>query len=226
MGLEIDYIAHTNNLKNIDCNLKIIISFFLMILAILINLPVISILITITIAIALLFVANVPLRFYLKFISIPFGFSLITCIFMIFFFGTGPVIFDTGFFNIVIRSDALELGIATFFRTLACFSCLGFLSSTTPIAEIVNSLAILKLPKIFIEIALLMYNIVFIFLDQIEVMTNAQKTRLGYYGIHNSYRSLGLLISNLFFKSLDKGEQLQQALDSRGYNGSLPKYSL
>ncbi|MCL2156863.1 MAG: cobalt ECF transporter T component CbiQ [Methanobrevibacter sp.] len=225
MGLEIDYIAHENNLKDINPNVKIIISFFLMILAILINLPIVSILITVAIAIILLTVAKVPLRFYLKFISIPFGFSLITCIFLVFFFGTGPVIFDTGFFNIVVRSDALELGITTFFRTLACFSSLGFLSSTTPIAEIVHSLSIIKIPQICIEIALLMYNSVFIFLDQIEVMTNAQKTRLGYYGFNNSYRSFGLLISNLFFKSLEKGEQLQQALDSRGYTGSIPKYS-
>ena len=225
MGLEIDYIAHTNNLKNINPNLKILFSFFLMIIAILMNSAIISILITISIAIILLEIAKVPLKFYLKFISIPFGFSLITCIFIIFFFGTGPVIVDTGFLGIVVRADALELGLITFFRTLACFSSLGFLSSTTPIADILHSLAIVKVPKIFLEIALLMYNIVFIFLDQIEVMTNAQKTRLGYGGVYNSYRSLGLLVSNLFFKSLDKGEQLQKALDSRGYNGSFPKYA-
>lgn len=225
MGLEIDYIAHTNNLRKINSNIKMIGSFLLMIIVILLNQPIVSILITLSLAIILLGVAKVPVRFYFKFISIPFGFSLITCIFLVFFFGTGPVIFDTGIFNIMIRSDALELGIATFFRTLACFSCLGFLSITTPIAEILHSLSTFKIPKILIEIALLMYNIIFIFLDQVEVMSNAQKTRLGYNGVNNSYRSLGLLVTNLFFKSLDKGEQLQQALDSRGYNGELPKYA-
>jgi len=225
MGLEIDYIANTNNLRNINPNIKIILSLLLIAIVSIINQPIFSILITFAVSIILLVIAKVPQRFYLKFISIPFGFSLITCIFLIFFFGTGSVIFETGFFGIVIRSDALELGIATFFRTLACFSCLGFLSSTTPISEILHSLATLKVPKVLIEIALLMYNIIFIFLDQIELMANAQKTRLGYNGVKNSYRSLGLLISNLFFKSLDKGEQLQQTLDSRGYNGELPIYS-
>jgi cobalt/nickel transport system permease protein len=57
-----------------------------------------------------------------------------------------------------------------------------------------------------------------------KVMSNAQKTRMGYNGYKNSFRSLGLLTSNLFFKSLDKSELLQHALDSRGYSGELPKY--
>lgn len=196
-----------------------------MLFALIVNLPIVSIFITVLIAFLLLFVAKVPYKFYLKFISIPFGFSLITCIFLAFFFGTGDVIFDPGIWGIVIRADALTLAITTFFRTLACFSALGFLSLTTPIAEILNDLKKIKIPKIFIEIALLMYTIIFVFLDQIKIMTNAQKTRMGYNGLKNSYRSLGLLITNLFFKSLEKSDNLQYALDSRGYNGELPKYN-
>ncbi|WP_224425597.1 cobalt ECF transporter T component CbiQ [Methanobrevibacter sp. TMH8] len=223
--MEIDYIAHTNELRNVNSTFKFIFAIFLMVFALIVNLPIVSLIITFFIAFLLLFVARVPFRFYIKFISIPFGFSLITCIFLAFFFGTGPIIFHTGIFGIVVREDALTLAITTFFRTLACFSALGFLSSTTPISEILNDLKKIKVPKIFIEIALLMYNIIFVFLDQIKIMTNAQKTRMGYNGIKNSYRSLGLLITNLFFKSLEKSEHLQHALDSRGYNGELPKYN-
>jgi len=222
--LEIDYIAHTNNLRSVKSSYKLIISIFTMIFVLVANSPIISILITFIFGVFLVTIAKIPFKFYIKFMSIPFGFALITCIFMAFFFGSGTVLFNTGFFGIVIREDALNLAIIIFCRTLACFSALGFLSLTTPIALILNDLSRIKVPKVFIEIALLMYTSIFVFLDQIKTMTNAQKTRMGYNGFKNSYRSLGLLISNLFFRSLDKGEQLQHALDSRGYNGELPKY--
>lgn len=225
MGLKIDYIAHSNKFSYLNPTVKFIFSLILMMIILIADLPILSILITVIIAVTLLLLAKIPWKFYLKFISIPFGFSLITCIFLIFFFGSGPIIWNTGFFGIAIREDALALGITTFTRTLACFSALGFLSLTTPIAEILNIFSKLKIPSVFIEIALLMYTIIFVFLEQVENMSNAQKTRLGYNGFKNSYRSLGILISNLFFKSLDKGERLQQALDSRAFDGELPKYS-
>jgi len=223
--MEIDYIAHTNELKDINSSIKIIATIGLMILVFLVNIPIFSFSIAFLIAIILILVAKVPIKFYLKFISVPFTFTLLTCVIMAFFFGSGTIIFETGILGIVVRADALILAILTFSRTLACFSALGFLAMTTPIAEILNDLDKIKIPKIFIEIALLMYTVIFVFLDQVKIMTNAQETRMGYNGIKNSYRSLGLLAANLFLRSLDKSEQLQYSLDSRGYNGELPKYN-
>jgi cobalt/nickel transport system permease protein len=107
---------------------------------------------------------------------------------------------------------------------MASFSALGLLAMTTPMNDILHILGKLRIPKIFLEIAMLMYTTIFIFLDQIEAMRNAQKTRLGYNGVKNSYRSLGSLVTNLFFKSLDKGEKLQNSLDSRCYSGEFPIY--
>ncbi|RBQ22554.1 hypothetical protein ALNOE001_17670 [Candidatus Methanobinarius endosymbioticus] len=67
---------------------------------------------------------------------------------------------------------------------------------------------------------MLIYTTQFVFLEQLKVRTNAQKTRMGYNGYSNIFRSLEFLASNLFFKSLDKSEQLQYSPDSRGYDGS------
>ena len=69
-----------------------------------------------------------------------------------------------------------------------------------------------------------MYNTIFIFLDQLSTMRNAQDTRLGYVGTKSTYKSLGMLFTNLFFRSLDKSETLQCSLDSRCYQGYLPVY--
>ncbi|KZX15745.1 cobalt ECF transporter T component CbiQ [Methanobrevibacter filiformis] len=224
MALDIDFIAHNSNLKNFNPNFKVLISFIFILVTLIANSPIVSLIIFAATAILIILIAKTPIKDYLQFISIPLLFSIITCTFMLFFLGSGEIIYNTGIFNITIREDSLNLAYSTFLRIVACFQALGFLTLTTPIMETFNVLSKLKIPKIFLEISMLMYNSIFIFLKQFELMTNSQKTRLGYNGVKNSYRSLGLLVSNLFIKSLNRSEALQNSLDSRCYGGEFPVY--
>lgn len=224
MKFDIDYIAHNNRLSDANPYVKIIVSIALMVLTLVLdNIP-FDIFIFILMAVLILGVARITLRNYVKFLAIPAAFAILTCIFLIFFFGTGKLIFDTGLWGIGITESSLNLGIRTFCRCFACFACLGFLTLTTPIADILQCLHKIKVPVTFIDIALLMYNTIFIFLDQMFTMQNAQDTRLGYVGTKSTYKSIGMLFSNLFFRSLDKSETLQCSLDSRCYQGYLPVY--
>jgi cobalt/nickel transport system permease protein len=175
-------------------------------------------------SIVILAIAKINYKSYLKFLSIPMAFVIITCVFLIFFFGKGEVIYETGIFGIVVTTDSLHYGVYTFFRVVGCLPLLGFLALTTPIAKILHCLGTLKVPKIVIEIALLMYNTIFIFLNEIDTMQKAQETRLGYHSYLNSFKSLGALASTIFLRSLDKSETLQHSLDARGYQGELPIY--
>jgi len=224
MKFDIDYIAHNNKLSTTDAYIKILIAISLMIITLLLDNLVFDFLIFTVMAIGIIAIARISYIDFLKFISIPLFFALFSCIFLIFFFGTGEIIYNTGILGIVVREDAWQLGIHTFCRVFACFTCLGFLTLTTPISEIFHVLREIKVPVFLIEIALLMYTTIFIFLEQIDVMRKAQETRLGYFGTKNTYRSLGYLFTNLFIRSLDKSESLQHAMDSRAYNGTLPIY--
>ena len=58
------------------------------------------------------------------------AFVIITCLFLIFFFGKGQVIYETGLFGIVVTEDSLHYGVYTFFRVIGCLPCLGFLALT------------------------------------------------------------------------------------------------
>lgn len=224
MNFTIDYIAHNNKLSNINPYYKIFVSIFFMLFTLILNNLFLDAFVFMLMAILIIIVAKISYKSYLKFISIPFIFAIVSCLFLVFFFGEGKIIYNTGILGIVVTQDSLNLGIYTFCRAFACFSCLGFLSLTTQIAEILHVLDELKFPKVLTEIALLMYNTIFVFAEQLTTMKNAQETRLGYFGTKNTYRSLGSLFTNLFFKSLDKSESLQIALDSRCYNGTLPIY--
>lgn len=224
LKFDIDYIAHNNRLSDFNMYVKVIVSIGLMVATLILDNLTLDIIVFVLMAILVLGVARVSVKSYIKFLTIPIVFAVITCLFLIFFFGHGPLIYDTGLWGIGITQSSLDLGITTFCRCFACFSCLGFLTLTTPIADILQCLHVVKVPVIFIDIALLMYNTIFIFLDQLDTMRNAQQTRLGYVGSKNTYKSLGMLFSNLFFRSLDKSETLQCSLDSRCYQGYLPVY--
>ncbi|MBE6489933.1 MAG: cobalt ECF transporter T component CbiQ [Methanobrevibacter sp.] len=224
MKFDMDYIAHHNALTETNPYLKLFITIFLLVLTLALDNLYFDIFIFIAMSIVILAIAKINIRSYLKFLSIPMVFVVLTCIFLIFFFGKGEVIYETGIFGIVVTTDSLHYGVYTFFRVMGCLPLLGFLALTTPIAKILHCLETLKVPKIVIEIALLMYNTIFIFLNEIDTMQKAQETRLGYSTYFGSFKSLGALASTIFLRSLDKSETLQHSLDSRGYTGELPVY--
>ncbi len=224
MKFDMDYIAHNNALSESNPYVKLFLTIILLIVTLVLDNLYFDVFIFIVMSIIILGVAKINYRSYLKFLSIPMAFLVITCVFLVFFFGKGDIIYETGIFGIVVRSDSLDYAVRTFFRVVGCFPCLGFLALTTPIANILHCLETLKVPKIVIEIGLLMYNTIFIFLNEIDTMKKAQETRLGYHSYMSSFKSLGALASTIFLRSLDKSETLQNSLDSRGYNGELPVY--
>jgi cobalt/nickel transport system permease protein len=224
MKFDMDYIAHHNELTEANPFFKLFLTIILLIVTLALDNLYFDVFIFIVMSIVILAIAKISLRSYLKFLSLPMAFLVITCIFLIFFFGKGQVIYETGILGIVVTTDSLHYGVYTFMRVLACLPCLGFLALTTPIAKILNCLRKLKVPKILVEIALLMYNTIFIFLNEIDTMQKAQDSRLGYNSYWTSFKSLGALASTIFLRSLDKSETLQFALDSRGYSGELPVY--
>lgn len=224
MKFDMDYIAHNNALTDANPYYKLFLTIILLIITLALDNLVFDVVMFVAMSVVILFVAKINIRSYLKFLTIPMAFLIITCLFLLFFFGSGEVIFRTGVFGIVVTKDSLHYAVYTFMRVIACFPVLGFLALTTPIASILHCLARLKVPKIVIEIGLLMYNTIFIFLNEIDTMRKAQETRLGYHSYMNSFKSLGALSSTIFLRSLDKSETLQFALDSRGYDGELPLY--
>ena len=224
MKFDMDYIAHNNALTETNPYFKLFLTIILLIVTLALDNPYFDIIVFIVMSIVILAIAKINFRSYLKFLSIPMAFLIITCIFLIFFFGSGEVIYDTKIFGIVVTKNSLHYGVYTFMRVMGCLPCLGFLALTTPIAKVLHCLAALKVPKIMIEIGLLMYNSIFIFLNEIDTMQKAQQTRLGYHSYTTSFKSLGALASTIFLRSLDKSETLQNSLDSRGYTGELPIY--
>ena len=224
MKFDMDYIAHHNELSEFNPYIKLFITIITLVVTLVLDNLYFDVIIFVIMSVVILTIAKINYKSYLKFLSIPMAFLVITCLFLLFFFGKGQVIYETGLWGIVVTEGSLHYCVYTFMRVMGCLPCLGFLALTTPIAKILHCLGTLKVPKIVIEIGLLMYNTIFIFLNEIDTMQKAQETRLGYHSYTTSFKSLGALASTIFLRSLDKSETLQFALDSRGYSGELPVY--
>jgi cobalt/nickel transport system permease protein len=143
---------------------------------------------------------------------------------MALFFGSTDVLVQLGSLgplDLVIYRDGIQLGFLVFSRMLGAFSCLVFLSFTTPMTELFSIFYRVHIPPIMVELAMLMYRFIFLFLDEAEKMHQAQKTRMGYSDWRNSLRCLGMLGGNLFIRTWFQGEKLHMSMESRGYNGTI-----
>jgi cobalt/nickel transport system permease protein len=168
-------------------------------------------------------IAGIPATYYLKVLTLPLPFVLMGVLTVIFNFSKDPGAFDFGFrifsYFIGTTNRSVLEGLAIFFRTYSCVSCLYFLSLTTPIVDLVWVMRKIRIPAIFVEILSIIYRFIFELLDTALLMKTSQDSRLGYSNLKRSYRSLGLLISNLFIKSFQNYKNLSMAMESRLYQG-------
>ena len=218
----LDNYAHSNNLKDVNTYFKVLFGMLTMIMSLLSTSPVIPLIITFFMSFLIIYEAKIPWKFYLKFLLVvPVTFGVITFVFMAIFFGVGTPVLPLGIFNLAVTSDGFNLGFLVFARMLGGFSCLAFIALTTPMTELFSVLELAKIPQIVLEIAMLMYRYIFVFLDEAINMYHSQETRLGYSSLKKSFNSLGMLGSNLFLRTWVKGEQAYVAMESRCYDGSI-----
>ena len=137
--------------------------------------------------------------------------------------GGGDQLFAFNIFGISlgIREEGANLALLLIARTFGGMCSLFFIALTTPMIEIFSVLKFLGLPVFLVELSMLMYRYIFVFVDQAAMIHNAQVMRLGDAGVKNSLNSFAMLCSVLFLRSWEQGERLIVAMDARCYDGKL-----
>lgn len=159
--------------------------------------------------------AGVPARAFLGVMALPTGFLLTSAPFLALSLelGDGP--------HLAYSSSGVTLALAVTLRSLGSLSCLAFLALTTPVAELVTWLRRLGVPAAVVEIALLIYRLIFIFAERALAGHRAQTARQGYSTHRRSLKSLGLLIATLFQRAMERARRLEVGLAARSYGGEL-----
>jgi cobalt/nickel transport system permease protein len=167
--------------------------------------------------------AKIPGRFYSTLLLVPFSFSLLSAGVVAFMHGGGDPLFAFNAFGIslVIREGGANLALLLIARTFGGMTSLFFIALTTPMIEIFSILKSLGLPDFLVELSMLMYRYIFVFVDQASMIHSAQVMRLGDAGIKASLNSFAMLSSVLFLRTWEQGERIIVAMDARCYDGKL-----
>ncbi|WP_039658306.1 cobalt ECF transporter T component CbiQ [Clostridium tyrobutyricum] len=163
---------------------------------------------------------------WLVFLSSLFtnGSHILTCIYL-------------GSIKLNIYREGLQLGFIILLRIITAVSLACILSLSTPMIEILETLRILKIPSIIIDIADMMYRYLFIIEETAQNMKKAQLSRLGdSLNWINKIKDSGKIALYILIKSLDKSTRIYKAMLSRGYsetsntinffNHPIPKFDL
>jgi cobalt/nickel transport system permease protein len=148
---------------------------------------------------------------------------MVSAVIIAFFSGAGSEVFG---FDILghrfgVNTGGLNMAFVVLARTISGMSCLFFLSLSTPMIELFSVLKATRFPDSFIEIAMMMYRYIFVFMEVAMGIKYAQTVRLGYKDFRTSFRSMGMLGTSLFIRAWEQGEKLYVSMNSRCYDGRL-----
>ncbi|MAF85166.1 MAG: cobalt ECF transporter T component CbiQ [Dehalococcoidales bacterium] len=155
-------------------------------------------------------------------LAMPLVMAGVVLITQIFFYGTTTLfILPVLGFNLVGYEEGLARGLLIMYRVIGGVSLILFLSMSTPMNKLLMAATWFQAPKIFVELALLVYRYIFVLLEEIVTVKDAQRIRLGYHNWRQSMRSLGVLGGSLILRTYDRAERVFEAMIARGYSGTV-----
>lgn len=219
--LLIDKYAYTNKLKDYSPQAKIIFACGGIVLPRLINNYYFDLLTIIIMVVLVVAIAKVPLKNYFKMLLLPISFLILSLIAIMVSINSNSYLhyFKLGNIYIGITKDSLAIAAKLFTTVLSSLTSVYFLILTTPIIDIIKVLKKIKTPSLFIELMVLIYRSIFIFIEEANNIYLAQTMKFGYENNKNTLKSISLLIRNLFLRVFLKHREMNISLECKLYNG-------
>lgn len=126
-----------------------------------------------------------------------------------------------GSFWLCITNDSVSRAVTLFFQAMGAVTCLYFLSTTTPMPQLIEVLRRCHLLELVIELMYLIYRYLFVLLEVQQQLTVAATARLGYDGLRRSILTAGRVSGSLLASSFRRSSLCFDAMESRGYDGKL-----
>ena len=208
--------------------LKLAIVFFGLIIGVSCTSPITPVFIAICMSFTTIAFGRVPTKLYFKLLLAPMGFAATGVLIIAFFSGSGQELL---FFKLIdyplsVKADGFELALLVLSRSISGMCCLYFLALTTPMIELFAVFKAFKLPESLIELTMLIYRYIFVFLEIALSIMYAQTMRLGYSNFKRSINSMSMLASTLFIRSWEQGDKLFLAMNSRCYDGKMTAFEV
>lgn len=220
----IDDYAYKNKLSKVNPNVKFAIGMLLLILSLINPYNYISLLIISIMSIIIVGIAKIEFKDYIHFIKTPLVFLIVSIIMILLNFSKDKesllYSINLGSLYIGVSNESIVSSTRLFFRALSCLTCIYFIMLTTPFNQLIFVLKKLHLPDIVLEISMLMYRFIFIFMEEVTDIRKSQELRFGYINLKNGYNSFGLLVNMLFKRMMIRYDEMSIALDMKLYDGT------
>jgi cobalt/nickel transport system permease protein len=95
------------------------------------------------------------------------------------------------------------------------------LATTTPMTDLLDALRRLRVPAAVVDVAGVTYRMLFVLLQSLHTIREAQTARMGHSTWRRSYRSSGALAAAVLTRSWDRARRLQEGLAGRGMEAGL-----
>lgn len=177
-------------------------------------------------------VGKVQFRDYIRLLRIPLAFLLLSGIAITLQIGgntadsvtlPGNVTLCIPFFgtDLCFTKQGLHMAANIMLKAFGAVSAMYVVTLSTPMGEILSVLGKMHVPSLIIELMYLIYRYIFLLADRNRKQKDAAMSRLGYHSYKASIRSFSNGLANLLVLSLKKGSECYDAMESRGYDGTL-----
>jgi cobalt/nickel transport system permease protein len=211
-GLAIDDAAWASAWRRRSPVDKLLLSVGLVVVALVLPVWPGSLLVGLTAVVLALGPARVPAGTFLRSVRLPLTFIAI---------GALTTVVEVGADGVGWAPHAAAQAGSLLGHSLAGGAAVLLLATTTPMSDLLPALRRLRVPAAVVEVASVVYRLLFVLLESLRTIREAQTVRMGYSSVRRSYRSSGVLAAAVLTRSWDRARRLQEGLAGRGLETGL-----
>ncbi|GLY32729.1 cobalt ECF transporter T component CbiQ [Kineosporia sp. NBRC 101731] len=171
-----------------------------------------SVLVTVTALGLVLGPGRVPGRLLVRAARGPAAFILLGTV-------TIAVTWRTDGFGPTVTGESLDAAVQTLAHAVSGTSAVMLLAATTPMTDLLAWARRRGVPEAIVDIAGLVYRLLFVLLESAGAVRAAQTARLGYTSRRATLRSASMLAAATLTRAFDRARRLENGLAGRGFEG-------
>lgn len=218
----IDKYAYSNNLIHTNPNIRFVVGMIFLLGSMLIKNLIILSLIILLMSVIIVGIAKIDIKGYIKLLKIPMIFLIMSITMTLINISNDPNLLIKSFCicskYIGISNESLDMSLQILFRSMSCLTCVYFIMLTIPFNQLLFVFKSLHIPTIILELSMLIYRFIFIFLEEVSDIRKSQELRFGYINLKTSYKSFGLLGNLLYKRMMIRYEEMCISLDMKLYD--------
>lgn len=222
--LTIDKLCYNSKLRYVNAGEKFAFAVITLLFCVISRSMAVAVVVLAATGILTVYKGGIPLLCYLRYLSAPFAFLILSTFAIILNVSHTPMdlfAFSIGNYYLTGSIHSCRYAAQLILTALSAVSCLYFLSFNTPMPDILEVLSKLRFPKTIIELMLLIYRYIFILLSTAAAITTSQNSRLGNRNYKTSCKSFASMLAVLFIRSIKRSSTLYDAMEARCYDGSI-----